>query len=573
LRIHNVAIAQVFSDMADLLEIKGDNPFRVRAYRTAARTVNGLSQDISELLANGEDLSRFPGIGKDLAKKIEEVAVSGHLEVLERLKKEVSPELIQLMKIAGLGGKRVSVLNKKLGVLTISDLERAAREHKICKIPGMGEKIERSILEGIAHEKEAGGRVMLFEAEEIAKRMTAHLGTLKEIEKMIVAGSFRRRKETVRDIDILVTGTDNPKIVEHFFSFPEVVKIISKGETRSTAALTSGIQLDIRIVPDESYGAALHYFTGSQAHNIGIRKRGVRLGLKINEYGIYRGDERIGGRDEMDVFKAVGLTFIEPELREDSGEIEAAEAGELPELVNLRDIKGDLHSHTIRTDGHSTLEEMVEAAIKRGYSYLAITDHSQRLAMAHGLTPADVAEQIDIIDKMNGSLKNFTILKGIEVDILEDGSLDLPNTILRELDVCVCSIHSKFNLSSEMQTERVIRAMDNPHFNILAHPTGRLINNRAPYEIDMERVMEAAKERGCFLEVNAYPDRLDLTDFHCRMAKSMGVRISIDTDAHSVSDLDFMRFGVGQARRGWIEKTDVINTRNLKEILKLMKRR
>lgn len=573
MRIHNAAVAQVFSDMADLLEIKGDNPFRVRAYRTAARTVNGLSQDISELLANGEDLSRFPGIGKDLANKIEEIAVSGHLVALDKLKKEVSPELIQLMKIAGLGGRRVAVLNKKLGVLTIDDLERAAREHKICKIPGMGERIEKSILEGIAHERDAGGRVILFEAEEIAKRMTDHLRALKEIDKMVVAGSFRRRKETVRDIDILVTGKDNHIITEHFFSFPEVVKMVSKGETRSTVVLTSGIQVDVRIVPDECYGAALHYFTGSQAHNIGIRKRGVRLGLKINEYGIYKADERMSGREEMDVFKAVGLPFIEPELREDNGEIEAAEAGELPELLKLKDIRGDLHSHTIRTDGHSTLEEMVEASIKRGYSYLAITDHSQRLAMAHGLAPADVAEQIDIIDKMNGSLKNFTILKGIEVDILEDGTLDLPDSILKELDVRVCSIHSKFNLSFEKQTERIIRAMDNPYFNILAHPTGRLINSRAPYEIDMERIMEAAKERGCILEVNAYPDRLDLTDFHCRMAKSIGVKVSIDTDAHSVSDLDFMRFGVGQARRGWIERADVINTRSVKDLLKLMKRK
>lgn len=573
MRIRNAAIAEMFNTMADLLEIKGENPFRIRAYRTAAHTIYSLSRDVSELLENGNDLSRLPGIGKDLAGKIKEITFTGHFEALDKLKKEMPSELIQLMRIAGLGGRRVKAINTRLGIQNVDQLERAAKDHKICKLPGFGERIEKSILDSIKQVKDVGIRMKLYDAEEITNRIQKHLQKIKAIDKMTVAGSFRRRKETVRDIDILITGDEPLQIISSFLEFEEIQRVLVKGETRCTVILNSGMQVDIRVVAKESYGAALHYFTGSKSHNIGIRKRGVKLGLKINEYGIYRGEERIAGEFEEDVFRAVGMPFIEPELREDTGELEAASDGELPHLIELSQIRGDLHAHTNRTDGHASLEQMVNAAISLDYKYLAITDHSQRLAMTHGLTDRDLAQQISLIDKLNSSLNGFRILKGIEVDILEDGRLDLPDSILEELDLTVCSVHSSLNLNRRLQTERVLRAMDNPFFTILAHPTGRLINRRPPVEIDMEQILKKAKEMGHFVEVNSYPDRLDLNEVHCRMAREMGVKISINTDAHSTSDLNFMRFGVGQARRGWIETSDVINTRSLKELLSLLKKK
>lgn len=573
MRIRNAAIAEMFNTMADLLEIKGENPFRIRAYRTAAHTIYSLSRDVSELLENGNDLSRLPGIGKDLAGKIKEITFTGHFEALDKLKKEMPSELIQLMRIAGLGGRRVKAINTRLGIQNVDQLERAAKDHKICKLPGFGERIEKSILDSIKQVKDVGIRMKLYDAEEITNRIQKHLQKIKAIDKMTVAGSFRRRKETVRDIDILITGDEPLQIISSFLEFEEIQRVLVKGETRCTVILNSGMQVDIRVVAKESYGAALHYFTGSKSHNIGIRKRGVKLGLKINEYGIYRGEERIAGEFEEDVFRAVGMPFIEPELREDTGELEAASDGELPHLIELSQIRGDLHAHTNRTDGHASLEQMVNAAISLDYKYLAITDHSQRLAMTHGLTDRDLAQQISLIDKLNSSLNGFRILKGIEVDILEDGRLDLPDSILEELDLTVCSVHSRLNLNRRLQTERVLRAMDNPFFTILAHPTGRLINRRPPVEIDMEQILKKAKEMGHFVEVNSYPDRLDLNEVHCRMAREMGVKISINTDAHSTSDLNFMRFGVGQARRGWIETSDVINTRSLKELLSLLKKK
>jgi DNA polymerase (family 10) len=570
MRIRNATVAEMFNTMADLLEIKGENPFRVRAYRTAAHTVYSLSSDVSELLENGEDLSRLPGIGKDLASKIEQIVMTGKLEVLEELKNEVPFELISLMRIAGLGGKRIKAINSRLGIQSIEQLEKAALEHKICKLPGFGEKIERSILDGIKQLRETGIRMKLYDAEEIVNRIRKFLQFEKDIDKLIVAGSFRRRRETVGDIDILIT-TDSPlKVISLFLQFPEIDKIMARGETRCTVILQSGMQVDIRVVSKESYGAALHYFTGSKAHNIGIRKMGVRLGLKINEYGIWKEGTRIAGENEEDVFRVVGLPFIQPEIREGKGELEAARTGRLPHLVETHQIRGDLHTHTLRTDGHATLEEMVEAARALGYEYIAITDHSHRLAMTHGLNEKDLAWQIDIIDKVNEKLKGFRILKGIEVDILEDGTLDLADSILKRLDLTVCSVHSKLNLSRKQQTQRILRAMENPYFTILAHPTGRLINRRAPIEIDMEKILIRARELQRVVEINSHPDRLDMNDEHCRMAKELGVKVSINTDAHSISDLNFIHFGVDQARRGWLEPSDVINTRGLSDLLNLL---
>ncbi len=571
MRIRNATVAEIFNTMADLLEIKGENPFRIRAYRTAAHTVYSLSSDVSELLESGEDLCRLPGIGKDLASKIEQIVITGQLDALEELKDEVPFELVSFMRIAGLGGKRIKTINRRLGVQSIEQLERAALDHKICKLPGFGVKIERAILDGIKQLREAGTRVKIYDAEEIINRISKFLQSEKAIDKLIVAGSFRRKRETVGDIDILITTDNPPEIISLFLQFPEIEKVLARGETRCTVILYSGMQVDIRVVAKESYGAALHYFTGSKAHNIGIRKMGVRLGLKINEYGIWKEGVRIAGELEGDVYRVVGLPFIEPELREDRGELEAAKNGKLPGLIESHQIRGDLHTHTSRTDGHATIAEMVEAAIALGYEYIAITDHSQRLAMTRGLNESDLALQIDIIDKVNETLKGFRILKGIEVDILEDGTLDLADSILKRLDLTVCSVHSKLNLSRMQQTDRVLRAMGNPYFTILAHPTGRLINRRAPMEIDMERILIRARELRRVVEVNSHPDRLDLNDVHCRMAKELGVKVSINTDAHSTNDLKFIRFGVAQARRGWLGSSDVINCLGLNDLLHLLR--
>jgi DNA polymerase (family 10) len=572
--IHSKDIAAVLTEMANLLDIKGSNPFRVRAYHNAARTIEGLGQGLSGMIERGEDLSELPGIGKDLAQKIREIADTGTLSQLEELKSQVPGELSRLLKIEGLGPKRVGVLYRKLGITSLRDLEGAAKEGKVSQLEGFGEKTQEKVLEGLKQIDKAGGRTKLSVVEEIAGDLVDYVIKGKGVKQAIVAGSYRRRKETVGDLDILVTCKKGSDVMDRFTRYEDVTKVISSGKTRSTVVLRSGLHVDLRVVPQVSYGAALHYFTGSKAHNIAIRKMGVKRKLKINEYGVFKGknDKRVAGKTEKEVYDQVGLPYIPPELREDWGEIEAAEKGQLPELVTLDDIRGDLHAHTKQTDGRHTLEEMAGAARDRGYSYLAITDHSKRVTMAHGMDKKDLKKQIKSIDRLNKKLKGLTVLKASEVDILKDGSLDLPDDILEELDVTVCSVHYNRNLSRQKQTERIIKAMDNPHFNILAHPSGRLIKEREPYDVDMEAVMKAAKERGCFLELNAHPDRLDLTDRDCKMAKEMGLKVVVSTDAHSMTDLDFMRFGIYQARRGWLASDDVLNTRSLKELRKLLKR-
>lgn len=568
----NSDVARIFNQLADLLEIQSANPFRVRAYRNAARTITGLGKGVAEMVEEGEDLSDLPGIGKDLAGKIKEIVETGSLGQLTEVEKETPAELGKLMKIPGLGPKRVGALHEELGVSSLQDLEKRAEEKKIRELKGFGKKTEATILEGVQEVSEHGDRIKLSEAEETADALLTYLGKVKGINEMTVAGSFRRRKETVGDLDILVACKKDSKVMEAFAGYDDAEKVLSKGETRSSIVLRSGLQVDLRKVPNVSYGAALHYFTGSKAHNIAVRKLGAKKGLKINEYGVFRGEERIAGKTEEEVFEAVDLPYIEPELREDQGEIDAAKKGELPSLVTVDHIRGDLHVHTKETDGHNTLKQMVDAARDRGYEYLAITDHSKRVSMAHGLDRKRLKMQIKAIERLSSELDDFVVLKGIEVDILDDGSLDLPNEILDDLDIVVCSVHYKRNLSKDEQTDRIIKAMDNPRFNILAHPTGRLINERAPFDLDLKRIMEKAKEAGCFLEVNGNPDRLDLDDRYCRMAKDVGVKIVISTDAHRTADLDFMRFGVYQARRGWIEPEDVVNTNSLKKLKKLLKR-
>ncbi len=573
--IHNNDVASVFDEIADLLEIKGDNPFRVRAYRNAARTVGGMSRSVAELAAEPKGLEGIPGIGKDLAEKIRTFVATKKVPFLEDLKKELPEGLSTLMKVRGLGPKRTAALYKELAVTSIADLKRAAAGGKIRELPGFSVKTEQALLEEIGRTAAGGGAPERFKRALAEQIVTPLFGVLKKargIEEIAIAGSYRRKAETVGDVDILAAAEKSAEVMARFVGYDDVEKVLAEGETKSAVVLRGGLQVDLRVVPLASFGAALHYFTGSKSHNIAVRTMGVKRKLKINEYGVYKGKQMIAGRTEEEVYKTVGLPYIEPELREDRGELQAAAEGRLPRLVELKDLKGDLHAHTKATDGRYTALEMAEAAKARGYEYLAITDHSQHVTVARGLDEKRLAKSIKEIDRLNAKLKGFTLLKSIELDILADGSLDLPDSILADLDLVVCSVHYNFRLPREKQTERVIRALDNPCVNIFGHPSGRLINERPPYEIDLEKVMKAAVERGCFLEVNGHPDRLDLDDVHCRMAKEMRLKLALSTDAHSTDDLDLMRFGVGQARRGWIEADDVINTRSLPELRKLLKR-
>jgi DNA polymerase (family 10) len=571
--VHNSDIEAIFNEVADLLEIKGDNPFRVRAYRSAARMVEGLSQSVSTMVAQGQDLSQLPGIGKDLAGKMEEIVQTGTLALLTELQGQMPAGLSELMKVAGLGPKRIAALHQQLGITTLADLQEAAEKGRIHTLEGFGAKTEQRILEEVARRRqESAQRLKLVVAEQVAEPLVEYLKGTEGVNEVVVAGSYRRRRETVGDLDILATCKKGAKIMDRFVGYEDVRQILAQGDTRSTVLLRSHVQVDLRVVAQVSYGAALMYFTGSKDHNIAIRKIGQRKKLKINEYGAFRGEKRVAGRTEQEVYTKLGLPFIEPELREDRGEIEVAQQGKLPKLLDLDDIRGDLHVHTKRTDGHDTIEELVEAAKQRGYDYIAITDHSRHVTVARGLKPNQVRQQIKEIDKINRKLKGFTVLKATEMDILDNGSLDLPDDVLRELDLTVCSVHYKFNLSRQQQTQRILRAMENRYFKILAHPTGRLIGEREPYQVDMEQIIKAAKDNGCFLEVNGHPDRLDLNDIHCKMAKDMGVKVALSTDAHRIDDLDYMRFGIGQARRGWLEAADVINTRSLSELRKLLKR-
>ena len=569
--IHNHDIAEIFEKVADLLEIEGANPFRVRAYRNAARVVGGLTQSLVDLAARGEDLTGLPGVGQDLAGKIQEIIKTGDLGLLKELEARTPPALALLMNVAGLGPKRVHILHEKLGITTTEDLKAAAQAGKIKELKGFGPKIEQQVLEGLA-QLSTEKRYKLVTVEPVAEALVKHLKAVPGVAEAIVAGSYRRRRETVGDLDVLVTCREAFRVMDAFTAYEDVSRVIAKGDTKSAVVLRNGLQVDLRVVPQESYGAALHYFTGSKAHNIAVRHLGVQRGLKINEYGVFRGEARLAGRTEAEVFAAVDLPLIEPELREDWGEIAAAQEGRLPKLITLADLRGDLHAHTKATDGRNSLEEMAQAARERGYEYLAITNHSKRVSMAHGHDAKNLAAEMAEIDRLNARLNGIVLLKAIEMDILEDGSLDLPDEILKELDLTVCAVHYHFNLSQEAQTARIIRAMDNPYFNILAHPSGRLIHRREPYDVDMERLMRAAKERGCFMELDSQPDRLDLIDRHCKLAKDLGVKVSISTDAHSTADLNYMRWGIGQARRGWLEPADVLNTRSWAELKELLKR-
>ncbi|MGD8643076.1 MAG: DNA polymerase/3'-5' exonuclease PolX [Chromatiales bacterium] len=570
--IHNSEIAERFETLADLLELEGANPFRVRAYRNAARTIRGYGKAMADLVKAGEDLSKLPDIGKDLAAKIAEMVRTGKLEALEEVQHRVPRALSELMRLQGLGPKRVKTLYDTLNIRSIEDLKRAARSGQIRELPGFGEKTEAMIMSRLAHFAGTKRRTPLPEAEEIVTPLVEHLKKSPGVKQVTVAGSFRRRRETVGDLDILVTAKKGSPVMQRFVDYDEVEETISQGDTRATVRLRSGLSVDLRVVAEVSYGSALMYFTGSKAHNIALRTIAVKKGYKVNEYGMFRDEKRVAGKTETEIYKRLGLRYVEPELREDRGELEAARKKRLPELITLDDIRGDLHCHSKASDGHDDIEAMARAAKALGYKYLSINDHSHHVTVAHGLDEKRLCRQLEAIDRLNERLEGIAVLKSIEVDILEDGSLDLGDEVLAQLDFTVCAVHYKMDLSQKRQTERILRAMDNPYFHILAHPSGRLINEREPYAIDMERIMDAARERGCALEVNAQPSRLDLTDTHCRMAKELGVKIVISTDAHSTRDLELMCYGIGQARRGWLEADDVLNTLSLKALRKALKR-
>jgi DNA polymerase (family 10) len=571
--MENKAIADVFTQIADILEIQGENPFRIRSYRNAARTIEDMSQSLEALVRAGENLEEIPGIGKSIHEKIREILSTGKCHSLEELRSHVPQGLTELLKLEGLGPKKVKVLYDELSVDSVDRLEKAAQAGRLRNLPGMGLKTEDKILKSIEHYRAGMGRFKLSVGFQYAEALLRHLKGVPGVKRLDPAGSFRRRRETIGDLDILAICGKECKVMDRFAGYGDVAEVLARGETKSSVRLKCGLQVDLRVLEEESYGAALHYFTGSKAHNVAIRERAKEKGLKVNEYGVFRAkdEKRLSGAEEADVFKAVGLPPIPPELREDRGELQAAEKGKLPRLVEPSDIRGDLQMHTTASDGKNSILEMARKAKEMGYAYIAITDHSKAVRVAGGLDEKQLAKHLKEIEKANGQISGIRILKGVEVDVLPDGSLDLKDDILKECEVVLASVHSRFNMDEEEMTRRVIKAIKNPNVKILAHPTGRLILEREPFKINLQETIRAAIDQGVAVEINAYPDRLDLKDVDARMARDMGARLAINTDAHSDRQLELMKFGVFTARRGWIEARDVINTLPLERLLRILR--
>lgn len=569
----NQEIAEVFNDIADLLEIKGENPFRIRAYRRAALNIEGLVRNVAE--TTKDELIKISGIGQDLAGKIEEYVKTGRLQFYEDLKKEVPEGLSLLLSVPSLGPKTAKLLFERLKVKDIGTLEKLAREHKLSGLPGIKEKTEENILKGIEMLKRGIERQPLGKVLPVAKDILQHLKNKAPVKNLSIAGSIRRWKDTIKDIDILATSQDPKAVMNAFVHLPHVKDILMHGPTKSSVIIHEGLQVDLRVVEEDSFGAALAYFTGSKAHNIRLREMAVKSGLKINEYGIFRekDEKKLGGEKEEDIYRILGLPYIPPELREDSGEIEAAIEGRLPKLVELRDIKGDLHVHSKWSDGSHDFEELIDEAKKRGYEYIAITDHSKGLGIARGLSAERLMEEKKEIDAINKRLKGFRLIVGTEVDIRSSGEIDFPDEILKKMDIVVASIHSGFRQDKEQITKRLVSAIRNPYVSIIAHPTGRLIGERDPYDVDMNEVFKVAKETGTAIEINAYPLRLDLSDIYVKIAREMGVRVVISTDTHVANQFDYMGYGVSIARRGWLEKKDVLNTLSYNLLIKALRKK
>ncbi len=559
--MRNAEIVSLFNEIADFLEIKGENAFRVRAYRRAAQAMEGLTEDVAAVAARG-GLQEIPGIGKDLAGKITEYLERASVAYLDDLRKEIPPGVVEMMGIHGVGPKTAKQLYERAGVDSVERLEELARAHALAGIPGIQAKTEENILKGIAVWKSGRERMPLGAALPLAEAIRGTLEALQESDRISLAGSIRRMRETVKDIDVLITSKRPAPVMDAFVALPNVAEVLARGDTKSSVRLREGIQADLRVVEPECFGAALQYFTGSKQHNIRVRELAQRRGLKVNEYGVFdeKTNRRVAGATEEDVYRAVGLPLVPPEIREDGGEIEAALANRLPELVDVGDIRGDLQLHTTWSDGAHSLADLAAGVRAKGYQYMAVTDHSKSATVAGGMNEAQVLQMIAEVRALNPRLKGFRVLAGCEVDIRADGSLDFPDEILAQLDLVQVSIHSRFKMSREDMTRRIVRAVQHPLVHILGHPTGRLIGERAPYEVDIEAVLQAAKTGGVAAEINASPSRLDLNDLHARRAKDLGIPITISTDAHTIPHLEYMRYGVAVARRAWLTPANVLNT-------------
>jgi len=575
----NKEIADIFSRIADILEIKGEIIFKVRAYRTAASNIQGLSRELSDIYDEDPGaLGQIPGIGKDLKEKIIEMVTTGKLRAYNELLDEFSPGFIDMLNISGLGPKKLKKLRDELGIEDLDGLEKACRAGSIEKIEGMGARTQKKFIEAIEYYRKAEGRLLIPEASAYADKIITYLKKSRDFKKIEPAGSLRRGKETIGDLDILATAKDAEKAMDHFIKYPDIRDIIGKGHTKTSVILKSGVQVDLRIVDDPCFGAALVYFTGSQAHNIKLRTIAKKYGFKVNEYGVSRpgrapGKEKvIASQTEKEVYKSLKMDWIPPEIREDQGEIEAAMAGKLPSLITINHIRGDLHIHSSATDGRNTIEEMAEKAVLKGYEYIAITDHSKLIRIANGMDERKLLKHLENIRRIGKRFKGVKILAGVEVDILKDGKLDLEDHALKELDIVVAAIHSNFSLDRKTQTERVLRGMDNKYVNILAHPSGRLITKRSPMELDFDKVFTGARERNVYMEINTHGKRIDLNDINCRRASQLGAKFVINTDSHDTSQLDEIVYGVLAARRGWVSGDEVLNTLPYERLIKALKR-
>jgi DNA polymerase (family 10) len=570
--MQNGDVVKIFEELADLLEIQNANPFRVRAYRNAARTLGDLPESLADILSDEErKLEDLPGIGHDLAEKIKVIIATGSLPQVEELRSQVPAGVVEMLRIQGLGPKKAAALFKELSITNLEMLKAACESGAVAELKGFGAKTAKTILEGMRHVEKAGVRIYFAEAKPLAEAILADLRKLPAVHEVEAAGSFRRRRETIGDLDILATADDSAAPMDLVAAHPLVEKVLARGETKLRVRLKAGVEMDVRVVPAESYGAAMQYFTGSKAHNITVRKRAQDRGLKINEYGVFRGDKAVAGRTEEEVYAAVDLPWIPPEIREDRGEIERAEKGTLPRLVEVADIRGDLHMHTTATDGQATIEEMVEAAKARGLKYIAITDHSKRVSMANGLDAARLRAHWKAIDKVRKHTKGIEVLCGIECDILEDATLDLPDDVLAEADWVIAVLHYGLKQPREQIMKRLMAAIRNPHVSVLGHLTGRMIGKRPGAEMNRDEVLKAAADHGVMVEINAHPARLDIDDVGAAAARDLGIPIVISTDAHSVSGFDVLQYGVFQARRAGLEAKDVANTRAWAQFRKLLR--
>ena len=565
----NARVAEVLYEIGEILTIKGDR-FRSRAFNVAAQRVVALTESVERVRERG-GLQEIPGVGRSIAGIIEEVLDTGGSRQLEELRESLPRGVRELMELEGVGPKTAMRLQRELGIVSIDGLEEAARAQRLRGLKGFGEKTEENLLRAIEEHRMMQGRFLLGAVLPVIGDIVSYMSESDAVLEVEVAGSARRRRETVGDLDLLVASREPGEVVGRFVSMPPVIRVLSEGTTKSTVVLERNLQVDLRVIPPEDYGAALQYFTGSKDHNVKLRTISVKMGYKLNEYGLFDREtgERVAGETEEGIYRALGLEWMEPELRENRGEIEAAMEGRLPRLVGLDEIRGDLHVHTTWSDGTATVEEMARAAMDRGWEYIAICDHSKSLGIARGLDEGRLREQMAEIDRLNRGLEGFTVLKGFECDIKADGSLDLPDSVLGDLDFLVASVHSGFRSGEREMTERVIRAMHNDCVSAIGHPTGRLIQRRQPYAIDLEEVFEAAASLGVMMEINAFPDRLDLDDVNSRAAAERGVTMSIGTDAHALGQLDFLPMGVSVARRGWLEAKDVANALPLEELLRV----